>query len=257
MNEYLSRQARNEAEKHWLAKFSGLAARAAQGASGRSDFLDLRQQDLARAVAVNAENIEWELVGGYEQAERKRLLVSPPWEAEAESKITCLKITPKEFPGQSVSHRDYLGALLNLGLKREKLGDIVPQENGAFVFADTDIAAYLTQQLTRVKHSTVSAEIIADQDFVYHPPELTTLQVNLASLRLDAAVAAVYKLSRSQVDRYITSGQVRINHLEVLKSSVAVKTGDLISVRGLGRFRLEELGGLSRKGRQYVQISRW
>jgi RNA-binding protein YlmH len=257
MNEYVNKATKNESEKLLVARLFGLAARASEGVSGYSDFLDLRQQDLARAVAVNSENIKWELNGGYDEAERKRLFIYPFWETKTGSHISCLKISHKEFPGQAIGHRDYLGAILNLGLKREKLGDIVLQENLAFLFADNEIADYITQQLTRVRHSTVSAEIIVDHDFVFNPPLLTTLQVNLSSLRLDAAIAAVFNLSRSQVDNYIESGEARINHLEVNKPSSAIKVGDLVSVRGLGRFRLEELGGLSRKGRQFVKICRW
>lgn len=257
MNNYLNSLARNENEKLLISRIHSLVARASQGIGSRSDFLDLRQQDLARAAAVNGENIEWELSGGYNEAERKRLLAYPFWETKVETKIACLKIRHKEFPGQSIGHRDYLGAVLNLGLKREKLGDIVLQQDVAFMFADNDIADYLTCQLTRVRHFAVSAETIKVCDFIYQPPNLTTLQVNLPSLRLDAAIASVYNLSRTQVDKYVESGDARINHLEILKPSAEIKVGDLISVRGLGRFRLDELGGLSRKGRQYVKISRW
>jgi Uncharacterized conserved protein, contains S4-like domain len=257
MNDYLNQMARNENEKLLISRLYGLVTKASQGLGGYSDFLDLRQQDLARAAAVNGENIAWELVGGYDEAERKRLLVSPSWETRTESNIACLKISHKEFSGQSIDHRDYLGAIMNLGLKREKLGDIVLQQKMAFIFADHDIADYICSQLIRVRHCMVSAEIVEISDFVYQPSHLATLQVNLPSLRLDAAIAAVYNLSRGQADRYIESGEARINHLEVLKPSAGVKVGDLISVRGLGRFRLDELGGLSRKGRQYVKLSRW
>jgi len=257
MNEFFNKLTRNDDEKRLIARLHGLTVRASQGSAGQSDFLDLRQQDLARAVAVNGENIEWQLNGGYDEAERQRLVVYPSWEEKADARIAYLKISHKEFPGQSISHRDYLGAALNLGLKREKLGDIVIQNNIAFLLVDTDVADFICQQLTRVKHSTVSAEIISCHDFVYEPPTLTTMQLNLSSLRLDVAIAAVFNLSRSQVDTYIEGGEARVNHLEVSKASAAIKVGDLISVRGLGRFRLEELGGLSRKGRQYVKICRW
>jgi RNA-binding protein YlmH len=257
MREYLDNLARNEDEKRLIANLCELISRASQGVPGQSDFLDLRQQKLARAVTVNGESIEWNLDGGYDEAERQRLVVYPAWEDEADARIAYLKVSHKEFPGQSISHRDYLGAVLNLGLKREKLGDIVIPTNIAFLLVDGDIADFICQQLTRVKHSTVSAEIIARQDFVYQPPTLTTMRLNLTSLRLDVAIAAVFNLSRSQVDTFIKGGEARINHLQVSKSSAAIKLGDLISVQGLGRFRLEELGGLSRKGRQYVKICRW
>ncbi|MEN6351067.1 MAG: YlmH/Sll1252 family protein [Syntrophomonas sp.] len=257
MSEFLNKIALNEDEKRLINRFHGLVVRAAQGAAGVSDFLDLRQQELAQAVGVNGDSIEWLLYGGYDEAERKRLIVYAPWDEIADTRIAYLRISHHELSGESLNHRDYLGAVLNLGLKREKLGDIVVQNNMAYMLTDAGVADFICQQLKRVKHSTISAEIISPHEFEYQPPQLTTLQLNISSLRLDAAVAAVFKLPRSQAGDLIEGGEVRINHLEVTKLSTAVKVGDLISVRGLGRFRLEEIGGLSRKGRQYVKICRW
>lgn len=257
MNDYLIKLACNEDEKRIIARLIELAQRAVDGIGGASDFLDLRQQELARAVAVNHPDIIWRLDGGYEEAERQRLTVAPLWETEPDNRITYLRIIHKEFKQQSLGHRDYLGAVVNLGLKREKLGDIVVQDNIAFLIVDVSIADFICQQLNRVKHCSVAVEIISRTDFVYEPPELKTIQISLASLRLDAAIAAAFKLSRSEVDNYIEGGAAKINHREVYKCSAAIKAGDLISVRGLGRFRLEEMGGTSRKGRHYVKISRY
>lgn len=257
MNEFLNNLVRNDDEKRLLGRLQGLIVKASHGLAGLSDFLDLRQQDLAGAAAVNGENIKWNLDGGYAEAERKRLTVYPAWDSDSDAGIAYIKISHKEYPGQSIGHRDYLGAILNLGLKREKLGDIVVQDQNAFIIVDESMAGFICQQLTRVKHSSVRAEMISKDELVYNPPRLTDLQLNLSSLRLDAAIAAVFKLSRSQVEGYIERGEARINHLEILKPSAGIKLGDLVSVRGLGRFRLEEIGGLSRKGRQYVKICRW
>lgn len=257
MNNYVKNLARNDDERRLIARLAELAHKSAQGLCGCSDFLDLRQQELAQAVAVNEPDIEWRLDGGYEHAERQRLVVFPHWELQAVANIAYLRIVHKELPAVSIGHRDYLGAVLNLGLKREKLGDIVVQNDAAFLIADIGIADFVCQQLTRVKHSTAAAEIISNDDFVFQSPELKTIQVSLASLRLDAAIAAAFNLSRSDVDTYIETGNAKINHREANKCSAAVKMGDLISVRGLGRFRLDEIRGISRKGRFYVKISRW
>ena len=257
MNDYLVKSARNDDEKRLIVRLQELVQKASQGACRQSDFLDLRQQELAQAAAVNESAIGWYLDGGYEEAERKRLVVYPEWESEANARIVYLRISHKDFKEQSLGHRDYLGAILNLGIKRERLGDIVVQNGGAFLIVDTDLADYICQQLTRVKHSSVVAEIIPCEDFIFEPPELTTLQLSLASLRLDAAVAAAFNLSRSKIDAIIEGGNVKLNQLEMFKGSAPVKVGDLISVRGIGRFRLEEIGGISRKGRYHVQISRW
>jgi RNA-binding protein YlmH len=257
MNNYLTKLARNDDEKRLIARLDELVQKAVHGVGGQSDFLDLRQQELARAVAVNEQAIDWHLNGGYAEAERKRLVVIPPWELEADARIAYLRIIHKEFQEQSIGHRDYLGAVLNLGLKREKLGDIVVQNNTAFLITDIGIADFICQQLTRVKHCTVLTEMVASEELVFQPPELRIVQLSLASLRLDAAIAAAYNLSRSDADTYIEGGHAKINHMVIFKGSAAVMDGDLISVRGLGRFRLEEIGTISRKGRHRVKISFW
>ena len=256
-NDFLNRLARNEDEKRLLARSYELVLKAAHGTVGSGDFLDLRQQELAQAVAVNEPSVRWHFDGGYEEAERKRLVVYPDWELKADARITCLRICHKEFQDISLGHRDYLGAVLNLGIKREKLGDIVVQPSMAFLFLDLELTGYLCQQLTRVKNTNVWAEIIDCQDFVFQAPELQARQLSLASLRLDAAIAATYNISRADVDIYISSGNVKINQMEVYKPATSLKIGDLISVRGRGRFRLEGITGMSRKGRYQVEISRW
>ena len=257
MNDYLNKLGRNDDEKLLIARLYELVQKAVHGTIGQSDFLDLRQQELAQAVVVNEPAVGWHLDGGYEEAERKRLVVYPDWAAETDVRIAYLRISYKEYKEQTLGHRDYLGAVLNLGLKRDKLGDIVVQDGAAFLIVDSDLAGFICRQLVRVKHSSVTAEMIPAAEFVFQPPELTVLQATLASLRLDAAIAAAYNLSRSDADTYIEAGNVKINQLDACKGSTPVKAGDLISVRGRGRFRLEEIGGISRKGRYRVQISRW
>lgn len=255
-NDYLNGLVRTEDEKRLLARIQDLFARAARG-TVQSDFLDLRQQDLAQAAAVNETGAVWHFDGGFEEAERKRLVVYPEWQLQPDARISCLCIRHKEFKELSLGHRDYLGAILNQGIKRERLGDIVVQSPAAFIFLDLELADYLCQQLTRVRHSNVWLEPIELTDFIYLAPETKKLQRSLASLRLDAAVAAAFNLSRTEVDLYISSGHVKLNQREVTKAATPVKAGDLVSVRGQGRFRLESVSGMSRKGRYQVEISCW
>ncbi len=257
MNDYLIKLARNDDEKRLIARLDELVQKAGGGVSGYSDFLDLRQQELARAVAVNGPAASWRLDGGYEQAERRRLVAGPEWEAQPDAGLAYLRIASQGYKEHPPGHRDYLGAVLNLGIRREKLGDIVLQKSSAVLIADSALAGFISQQLTRVKHSSVEVEIIPVEDFVFEPPETTSRQLSLASLRLDAALAAAFNLPRSEVSEAIEGGRAKINQQEIYKGSAPVKEGDLISLRGRGRFRLEEVGGTSRKGRFRVLISRW
>lgn len=257
MNDYLKKLARNDNEKRLIARLDELVHRAGGGLSGYSDFLDLHQQELARAVVVNGPATSWRLDGGYEQAERKRLVAGPEWAAQADAGLAYLRIASPGYKEDSPSHRDYLGAVLNLGIKREKLGDIVLQKASAILISDSAVAGFISQQLTRVKQNSVSVDTISAQDFVFDPPKTTSRLISLASLRLDAAIAAAFNLPRSEVSEVIDCGKAKINQMEIYKGSAPVKEGDLISVRGRGRFRLEEVGGTSRKGRFRVLISRW
>lgn len=257
MNHYLLNLARNDDEKRLLSRVDELLQKASQGRTLCSDFLDIRQQELAQAVMDNEASIGWCFEGGYPDAERKRLLIYPDWEDEAQAGIACLKIKPQAIGPVDLGHRDYLGALLNLGISRTKLGDIVLQNEAAFVFVEPNLSDYICQQLSRVKHSSVTLEIIPPGDFVFQPTRLDLLKVTLASLRLDAAVAAAFNVSRAQAVDLIEGQHVKINQLQFDKCAARVEPGDLISVRGRGRFRIEAIGGQSRKGRYQVEICRY
>ena len=256
-NHYLIALTRNDDEKRLLSRMDELLQKALQGRTVCSDFLDLRQLELTRAVMAQGNSIGWRFDGGYEFSERQRLVVYPDWEPEGLASIACLKITPQSIGPIDLGHRDYLGAILNLGISRAKLGDIVLQNDCAFVFVDQNLADYICQQLSRVKHSSVSLEVIQPEDFVYQPAQPVIRKVTLASLRLDAAIAAAYDISRSEAVDLIEKQQVKINQMQLDKSAVALEQGDLVSVRGRGRFRIEAIGGQSRKGRYQVEISRW
>ncbi|MEN6324726.1 MAG: YlmH/Sll1252 family protein [Syntrophomonas sp.] len=256
MKDYMVKMASNNDEKLLMARLNELVQKALQGTAGQSEFLDLHQQKLAAAVA-SGESVVWKLYGGYDEAERKRLLVYPEWQAEGDARIAYLRISLNGSQEETLSHRDYLGAILSLGIKREKVGDIIVHSSGAFIIVDDALADYICQQLTRVKHKHIGVEQICFDEFQYEPPELTSLEVNLASLRLDGAVAAVYNLSRSAVESLIEGGQIKLNHKEINRSATLLKPGDLITVRGQGRFRLEDVGGLTRKGRCRVRLFRW
>ena len=259
MNQYLINLTANMEERYLVARLDELAQKALQGISVRSDFLDLRQQVLGEAVAVQYADIIWKMDGGFEAAERKRLLLSPAWEDadDMDNHIHYILIKPTDKKETSLGHRDYLGAIMNLGIKREKIGDILVQEREAYAMVDESLTNYLCQQLERVGHSKVVTEKI--NGAVLSLPESEPLQINctIPSLRLDAVLAAACKISRSDAVTLIEAGRVQLNHQVIEKSAAVVKVDDLLSVRGQGRIRLDEVQGVSKKGRYRVRISRW
>ena len=259
MNQYLINLTVNAEERYPVARLDELAQKALQGISQRSDFLDLRQQALGEAVAVQYTDILWKMDGGFDTAERKRLLLAPVWEDEEamDNHIEYLQIRPTDKNETSLGHRDYLGAIMNLGIKRENIGDILVHEREAFVLVDKSLTDYLCQQLERVGHSKVITERINREDLRLPESEPAQINCTVPSLRLDAVLAAACKISRSEAAALIEAGRVQLNHQVTEKIAVPVKVDDLLSVRGQGRIRLDEIGGLSKKGRCRVRLSRW
>lgn len=257
MNNYLTNLAANAEERHLIARIDELARKALQGSETRTDFLDLRQQVLGEAAALQYTDIHWKMDGGFETAERKRLLFFPVWNDHTDSQIQFIWIQPTDKREISLAHRDYLGAILNIGIKREKTGDILVHEREAYAAVDQSLAGYLCQQLDRVGHHRVVATLADPESIKFPSSEPVQLSCTIPSLRLDAVLAAGCRISRSEAAALIESGRVQLNHLVIEKCARPVKEEDLLSVRGIGRLRLDEVEGLSKKGRYRVQISRW
>ncbi|NLF44682.1 MAG: hypothetical protein GX581_01290 [Syntrophomonadaceae bacterium] len=259
MNQYLIKLTVNTEERYLAGRLDDLAQKALQGISVTSDFLDLRQQVLGEAVAVQYADMVWKMDGGYESAERKRLLLAPAWvdDDAMDNHIQYIQIKPTDRKKTSLEHRDYLGAILNLGIKREKIGDILVQEQEAYCLVDASLTDYLCRQLERVGRSRVITSSIEIEELCLPQPKPVPINCTISSLRLDAVLAAACKISRSEAADLIEGGRVQINHQITEKTAVSVKENDLLSVRGQGRIRLEAVEGLSRKGRCRVRLSKW
>lgn len=211
-------------------------------------FLDERQQTLAEAQLGRGDP-PYLFFGGYPQAERRMLAVGTEQILETEYPFFCLRIDCKK--AGRLAHRDYLGALMGLGLKREAVGDILPDSGGAVLFALPAAAALIEEQLREVGRETVSARRCAiPNDLCSSAGEPVRLSV--ASLRLDAVLAALLHQSREHASELVRSDRVQINHRLCASGAAPLEAGDLITVRGTGRFRIEEIGGQSKKGRVFV-----
>lgn len=235
-------------------RLAELASRAAgQGRYTFSEFLTPAEQSALIAMRPDA---PFQLEGGYPDAERRVAVFGS--EAlcgyEAEPPIACLYVRPRaaKFDG-ALGHRDVLGALMALGVRRGVLGDIVLHEGGAYVFCLESIAPYLAETLTEVGRAPVAAKLLDA------PPELEAAEpeevsVNVASERLDALVAAVWRLSRAESQELFYRQKVFVNGRAAENPSAAPQVGDIVSVRGFGRFLYRGVSGLSRKGRLFVTV---
>lgn len=222
-----------------------------------SSFLD------GGELAVVEDNVKFPygfntmLWGGYKNAEHKIIGVFPEW-IEAEAELFPIDILHIKNNGKKeLSHRDYLGALMSLGIERSKMGDIlVSDTSDAYVFLSEDISGYVSDNLTKVGNCGVSAKKI---DVLPHEasPKMRELNVVCTSLRGDAVVGAICDVSRKESSSMINGGAVKINHRLFENGAKNLCEGDLISVRGYGRFVLQSIGNVTRKGRLHIVVSKY
>lgn len=246
-------------EKELLKRGQDLARQVAgKGRPAVTDFLDPASLDLLQAHLARHGAVALRADGGYPGAERQRLVLFPPdWpEQQADSQIACLEIAGS-FGDKSPSHRDYLGALLGLGIRREKLGDILVERERALVFADRKVARVIQEQLTAVSIWPVTVRPLEKEQVVVPDRAYREIRASVASLRLDAVAAAGFGLSRSKILPFIAAGYVQLNWRECLSPSEHVQAGDVISLRGRGRIKVVDAGGTSRRGRTFVLLHRY
>lgn len=221
-----------------------------------SDFLTLNEQDILNQVMSKMPPICVKTIGGYHLAERKIAAFYPDEAFFGVQPIVCLSIVPlnQKF-AEELTHRDYLGSLMNLGIERSVLGDIVMGEQGAYLFCHEKISEFVIQELVRIRHTPVMASICEfDEAVAVKKEEITGF---VASLRLDAILSLVTKLSRSKVIGYIEEAKVFVNGKLITTNSYNLKENDIISVRGIGKFQYKSVSGTSKKGRQFVTIDKY
>lgn len=197
--------------------------------------------------------------GGYETAERRILGAgseslfdtSPDWP------ISVVRVVPlSEKYAEDLTHRDFLGAVLGLGIERSLIGDILVQDRQTFVFCLQSIADLLLSSLTQVRRTSVRAEL-ASPDTPALAPRLQPLSLNVASERLDAVAAAFCGLSRGQCAGLFPAGRVLVNSRPASDGSARLKPGDTLTVRGFGKARYEGIDRSSRKGRLFVTLQKY
>lgn len=208
----------------------------------------------AAGVAARKEGAAIALFGGYEDAERQMAGFAPARETlqETDFPMTALEI---RWPRQSAPrHRDLLGSVMGLGVKRQCLGDIVFLEERAYLFVENAVASHIALSLTQAGRSSLKANV-AESLHTLNAPVGQDRRDTVASLRLDALVASGLNLSREKAAALITSGHVKLRHIQSLRTDARVEAGDVISVRGMGRLMLTEVGAPTRKGRLPVVLT--
>lgn len=218
-----------------------------------SGFLSPPEAELAKVSGKRA-GVKVRLEGGFEEAERRMACFSPSDGGENSFPIAALEL---RWPHQSApEHRDILGSVMGLGLKRQCVGDIVVMEQWACLFAETMMAEHIAQSLTsagRVKLQTA----ILDAWPRIETPQGVEIRDTVSSLRLDAVLSGGFGISRACAAELIASGRVKLCHLPSDRPDARVKQGDAISARGFGRLVIEEIGGPTKKGRLPIKMVRY
>lgn len=222
-----------------------------------TDFLDLHSQTLFYTVLNKMPPVSFKAVGGYDLAERK-VIIFTPYEGypEPEAFATlCLEPVHGRF-SHDLGHRDYMGSILNLGISRDKIGDIVLKDGKAYVFATIPMVPFLLEHITSVKNTQVQVSI-SDATAQDLAPQFQEITDSVASIRLDSILAAGFKSSRSHLISYIEEGRTSVNGQIITTNGYHLKEGDIISVRGLGKIRYVKPLAATKKGRQMILIHKY
>lgn len=212
---------------------------------------------VGQTISAHMKTVESKTSGGYYEAERIRVaFVNHNYDGPIDFALQALQVTWDDRY-RLIGHRDVLGSLMGLGIKREVLGDILMQGAGCQVIVTQDMADWIIQNFIKVAMVPVHVEKIALDALI--PPKKTAKEVRttVASLRLDAVGAAGFGISRNKMVQCIKDERTEINWQPVKSTSQMVKQGDIISVRGRGRIEIKEMTGVSRKGRTGLLIERY
>ena len=192
--------------------------------------------------------------GGYDNAERKVIFIYPYY-MEYEDIECPLEIVQVEgnFKFKEISHKDYLGAILNLGIVREKIGDIIIHDNFCQVVVTSGICDFLTINLNKVSRNKVIVKKISRDDIIPNSPNYKDISFTVSSQRLDCIISGLYNISRQDSLKYINGERVHVNYEKITSPSKEVEDNSLISVRGKGRSIIINVGEITKKGRIKVQ----
>lgn len=237
-----------------FSRFLELASQADRQQRCRfTPFLTPPEAELALAAAKRA-RVGGALFGGYADAERQMARYSPLLSQEEPFPIATLLLA---WPHQDApEHRDLLGAVMGLGVKRARIGDIVLAVDQAYLFVEAALADMIAGSLTEAGRVKLSVRPVTAM------PELTApvgeeIRFTVQSPRLDAIISDGFHLSRGDAVELIQAGAVKLRHTPTLRPDARVEAGDVISVRGYGRLRVETIGDLTRKGRLPLVLTRF
>lgn len=227
--------------------------KAYQGGVTLLGFLDDAEISILEGMIKKHPSINVYFDGGIKNSDRLRYIITPYDDTNIDFKINVYEIIyNKKY--YEINHRSILGSLMSLGIKRECIGDIIINDNGAYFASTQEISPFLLEEFKAVGRAPIELKLV-DKD-IYNVVKYDAKTYFLASVRLDSVIAEGFKISRNEAQEFITNGLVYINHILCQNSSHNVKIDDIISVRHKGKIKLMEIGGKSKSGRIAVIIGR-
>lgn len=224
-----------------------------------TDFLSQGEQSEILKIEKELNFLPHRFFGGNEGCERQMLRFGSEEMLgyDEEFPIRCLKVSPlSEKYSDELTHRDFLGALMNLGIERAVIGDIIVREHTGYIFFEEGMSEFLCENLNKVKHTNVRCEVCESCPEEARP-KFSNEELNIPSGRADAVVAEVFRLSRSRSQELFKNGNIFINGKQCENSSAILREGTTVSVRGYGKFIYDGMLAETRKGRLRVAVRRY
>ena len=256
--EQIARMAQTKEDELLLAKvYERITSAGARNIPASTGFLSKREQMLAAELLRGH---EFCFFGGPETAEREVCCFVPDyldesWLRGEEGPVAAVRAA--YFAGDALTHRDFLGALMGCGVKRETIGDIYVSEGSCDFLVTREVLPYLLQNFLSAGRTRLHVARIGVDDIRVPEQKVKTVRDTVPSLRLDGIVSSGFSISRGKAADYIAAGKCERNFAPCLKGDRPVCEGDTISVRGLGKICLEKVGGSTKKGRISIEITRF
>ncbi|MGT2887019.1 RNA-binding protein [Streptococcus didelphis] len=222
-----------------------------------TDFLNPRQMEILK-VLVATSKLQYFSSADFYHTEYGRVIIAPDYYSlnQDDFDLALVEISYNSKFNR-ISHSQILGTLLNeLGIKRSLLGDILVQEGYAQIMISCNLLSYFLGNITKIARASVQLREIPLSKIALSETQENTIDITLSSLRLDRVMASVLKLSRSQAIKLLESDKVKVNYGTVRRTSDSLSIGDLVSVRGFGRFKLLEDNGFTKNGKYKLKFSK-
>ena len=256
--EQIARMAQTKEDEILLARvYERITSAAARNIPAATAFLSKREQMLAAELLRGQDFV---FFGGPAMAEREVCCYVPEyldesWLTGDEGPIAAVHAV--YFAGDTLTHRDFLGALMGCGVKRETIGDIYVAEGRCDFLVTREVLPYLLQNFLSAGRTKLHVERIVVPDVSVPEQKVRQIRDTVPSLRLDGIVSSGFSISRGKAAEYISAGKCELNYAPCVKGDKQTAEGDVITVRGLGKIRLDAVGGNTKKGRICVEITRF